>query len=313
MKDYIKAFAPATVANVACAFDILGFAVDQPGDEVIVMPNGKSGITITSIIGDNNHLPLDPKKNTATVAVKAFLDKLGQGNFGLDVEINKKMPLGSGMGSSAASAAAALVAINALFDYPFSKKELIPFAMESEGVACGSKHIDNAAPAIMGGFVLIRSYEPLDVIEIPSPENLFCTLAHPILELNTSDSRRILKKEINLSIAVKQWGNIAGLISGLYSSDFQLIGRSLTDYIFEPTRSFVIPAFNEIKTAALSAGALGCSISGSGPSLFALSDSKDVAENVANAMQNAFLKGNIQSQTYVSTINKKGAIVLEEK
>jgi len=313
MYKFIRAFAPATVANVACAFDILGFAVETPGDEVIVERTDKKGeIVIKEITGDGRVLPKNIDKNTATVALKAFLKTTGA-DFGLNVSINKMMPLGSGMGSSAASAAAALCAANEFLINPLPRQDLIPFAMESEACACGSAHADNAAPSILGGFVLIRSYEPLDIIKLPTPDKLFCSLVHPSMKLNTADSRHIIKQDVDLKSAVKQWGNIAGLISGLYSNDYALIGRSLKDYIFEPVRSFVIPAFNEVKQAGLKAGALGCSISGSGPSLFALSTEVEQAKVIAHAMQLAFSKVNIESEIYVSKINTEGTRILERK
>ncbi|MGI6525102.1 MAG: homoserine kinase [Bdellovibrionota bacterium] len=311
MKNEVKAFAPATVANVSCAFDVLGFAVQALGDEVTLRRKKDSGIVISSITGDGGRLSTDPLKNTASVAVQAFLNKVGAADLGVDLQLKKGMPLGSGMGSSAASAAAALYAANAMLGYPLSTRDLVPFAMESERIACGSAHADNAAPALLGGFVLIRSYHPLDIIQIQPPKNLHSVLIHPALELNTSDSRHILKKQVPLNVAVKQWGNIAGLIAGLYTSDYALIGRSLEDFIFEPARSFIIPAFSEVKAAALEAGALGCSISGSGPSLFALSDCPERANDIAHGMQKAFLESGIRSQTFVSLISTAGARLLE--
>jgi homoserine kinase len=210
----VRAFAPATVANVSCGFDVFGFAVESPADEVILTLTEKPGVVIKEITGDDGRLPLDASKNTSGVAVEAFLRALDS-SVGVEIVLHKKLPLGSGMGSSAASSVAALVAINELFDRPFTRDQLLPFAMEAERIACGSAHADNVAPSLLGGFVLIRAYEPLDVTRIPTPPDLFCTLVHPHLELKTSDSRRVLKATIPMKDAITQWGNIAGLVSVL--------------------------------------------------------------------------------------------------
>ena len=190
MQKTAHAFAPATVANVACGFDILGFAVANPGDEVVVKLREESGVTITKVTGEEGQLPQEADKNTAGVAALKFLEKI-KSQKGVEIEVHKKMPLGSGLGSSAASAVASLVAINKLFNDPLSKRELLLLAMEGERVACGAAHADNVAPALFGGFILIRSYEPLDVIEIPVPRNLFCTIVHPQIEIKTEDARKI--------------------------------------------------------------------------------------------------------------------------
>jgi len=305
----IKVFAPATVANVACGFDVLGFAVDAPGDVVTMKMVEKNGIKIIGITGDGGRLPLQPEKNTAGVAVNAFLEHL-QLQQGVEISIEKNLPLGSGMGSSAASSAAAVVAINELFNNPLSREQLVPFAMEAERIACGAAHADNVAPAIMGGFVLVRSYAPLDLIRIPSPKNLFCTIITPNIELRTEDARKILKQEITLKDGILQWGNLAGLIAGLMKNDYELIGRSLQDVIIEPMRALLIPGFDEVKNAAMQSGVLGCSISGSGPSIFALSFSKNIAEKAAVAMQQSLAEIGLDSKTYVSKINDEGAKVI---
>ncbi len=307
--EQIHVFAPATVANVASGFDILGFAIDFPGDEVILRKTDRSGVIISEITGEQGKLPFDPQKNTAGVAAQLFLQHIGT-NQGLDIRLHKKMPIGSGLGSSAASAVASLSAANHLFGEPLSKKELLPFAMECERRACGFAHADNVAPALFGGFILIRSYEPLDIIEIPTPAQLFCTVIHPQLEIRTEDARKILKKQILLKDAIIQWGNTAGLIAGLMKTDYDLIGRSLQDVIIEPIRSILIPGFSEIKKAAVDAGALGCSISGSGPSIFALSKTRGTAEQVGLAMQNKFQSLEINSEIYVSKINQNGPVIL---
>lgn len=305
----IKIFAPATVANVACGFDVLGFAVNEPGDEIILKLKDTPGVTIGKITGDNGRLPRDPKKNTAGVAVLAYLKHI-QSDQGVEIEIHKKMPLGSGLGSSAASAVGGVFGINELLGRPLKKEGLLPFAMEGERVACYFAHADNAAPSLLGGMILVRSYEPLEVISIPAPLNLFCVLVSPDFELRTADSRKILKKEIKLKDAVIQWGNVGGLIAGFMKSDYGLISRSLQDVVAEPRRASLIPGFFDVKNAALLAGALGCSISGSGPSIFALNESLEVAKTVGKKMQTAFSNRQINSKLYISPINRTGARVI---
>jgi homoserine kinase len=309
MRESIKVFAPATVANVACGFDVLGFAVENPGDEVILKLKSNPGLKIASITGDEGRLPKEPEKNTVGVAISHFLKHLGI-KQGIEISLNKKMPLGSGLGSSAASAVAGVFAVNQLLGSPMNQEELLPFAMEGERLACGSAHADNVAPSLLGGFVLIRSYDPLDIVRIPTPENLFCTIIHPQIEVQTKDARDILKKQILLKDAVTQWGNVAGLIAGLMKPDYDLIGRSMHDVIVEPIRSILIPGFDEAKANALSAGALGCGISGSGPSIFALSKDEQTAKKVGKKMEEVFASLEIGSEVYVSKINQAGPIIL---
>ncbi|SKC56497.1 homoserine kinase [Ohtaekwangia koreensis] len=306
----IKASAPATVANVSCGFDIFGFAVEAPADEVIVTLTDKPGVTITKIIGDDGRLPLEASKNTCGVAVLEFL-KAVNSKYGAEIILYKNLPLGSGMGSSAASSAAALVAINELHGNPLTREQLLPFAMESERIACGSAHADNVAPSLLGGFVLIRGYAPLDVATIPTPANLFCTLVHPHLELKTEDSRRVLKPTIPIKDAITQWGNIAGMVVGLMKPDYGLIQRSLNDVVAEPIRSVLIPGFYTIKEEAIKAGALGCGISGSGPTIFALSTERTIAQTVGEAMQKQFDLLQLKSDVFVSKINGEGAMILK--
>jgi len=305
----IKAFAPATVANVSCGFDIFGFAVDAPGDEVILTLKDEPGVVVTKITGDGGRLPKETDRNTSSVAVQAYLNSL-KSNQGVSIELHKHLPLGSGMGSSAASSAAALVAINTLMDEPFTREQLLPFAMEAERVACGSAHADNVAPSLLGGFVLIRGYSPLDVTKIPVPNDLYCTLVHPHLELKTEDSRRVLKPTIPLKDAITQWGNIAGLVAGLMKPDFGLISRSLKDVIAEPIRSVLIPGFDTIKEAAIRAGALGCGISGSGPTIFMLSNDQSIANKAGEVVQKEFQKLRLNSEIYISKINDAGARII---
>jgi len=311
MKNHIKVFAPATVANVACGFDILGFAIDYPGDEVHIKLKPEPGVTISRITGDNGRLSLNPQENTAGVSVLALIDLL-KTKQGFEIELHKKMPLGSGLGSSAASAVASVYAANLLLGEPLDRTQLLPLALAAEEVACGSAHADNAAPALFGGFVLIRSYQPLDIIQIPTPEKIFCTIVHPQIEIRTEDARKILKKEILFKDAIVQWGNIAGLIAGLMKPDYGLIQRSMQDIIIEPVRSILIPCFQEIKQAAIEKGALGCSISGSGPSLFALSTSDAIANDVGRAMSQEFEAVGISREIYVSKINQQGPKIIDE-
>lgn len=309
MTKEIKVFAPATVANVSCGFDVLGFAVDNPGDEAIVKMTEKSGVKITKITGDNGRLPLDPQKNTVSATIIKMLEHLGE-KRGFEVELHKKMPLGSGLGSSAASSVAGIFAVNELLGKPLSKLELLPFAMEGERLASGTAHADNVAPALYGGFVLIRSYSPLDVISIHTPSDLYAAIVHPHIEVETRDARSILRKEIKLKDAITQWGNVAGLVTGLLTDDYGLIGRSMTDVIVEPLRAILIPGFYGVKDAALNAGALGSGISGSGPSIFSVCKGLDTANKAGLAMVDAFKKIGIESDLFVSKVNQKGPVIL---
>ena len=307
----IKIFAPATVANVACGFDVLGFALEKPGDEVILTLTDKPEVVITKITGDDGKLPVEAHKNTASVSIMSFLEHI-KSNQGFELEIHKNMPLGSGLGASAASAVAGVYGANILMGEPLSVKDLLPFAMEGERVACGSAHADNVAPSLLGGFVVIRSYKPLDVIKIPSPDNIFCTVINPMVEVRTEYARSILKKEVPFDKALVHFGNIAGLITGLFTGDLDLIGRSLEDVIVEPLRAQLIPGFYDIKKAALSSGAMGCSISGSGPSVFALSSSLEFAEKIGKAMEIVLNELDIKSKTYISRINPTGPVIIEK-
>lgn len=308
--DSIKIYAPATVANVACGFDIFGLAVDNPGDEVIVTKRNDNKIIISKITGDEGKLTLEPTKNAVTVPIIKYLEKL-QANQGFDIVLNKQMPLGSGLGSSSASSVAGVYAVNQLMGMPLKISELLPFAMEGERIACGSAHADNVAPALLGGFVIIRSYSPLDFFKIKTPSNLYVSIVHPDVEVNTKDSRHILKNEVSMNKAISQMGNVAGMVAGMISDDYDLIGRSMVDYIIEPIRMILIPQFFEVKMAAMELGALGCSISGAGPSIFAFSEGKEKAIAVGNAMQNEFNKVNINSNLFVSGINQIGPKILD--
>jgi len=309
LEKTIRIFSPATVANVACGFDILGLALENPGDEVIIKRKASSGITIFNET-PYKKIPLNPDANTIGVAANALLRKLGE-TEGFEITITHKIKPGSGIGSSAASAVAGVFGINQLLPNPLPKEDLVEFAMLGEKVACGSAHADNVAPALLGGFVLVRSYDPLDVIRLSFPESLFIAIIHPQIELKTEDARKVLRTNIQLKDAVKQWGNIAGLVAGLAKNDYQLIARSLEDVIIEPVRSLLIPGYENVKQAAIQQGALGCSISGSGPSVFALCESQEIAERAASSMQKEFSKLEIDTVKYISRINTEGVKITD--
>jgi homoserine kinase len=314
----VTVFAPATVANVGSAFDVLGFAIAEPGDVVTARVSHQPGVTISEVSGDSGALSRDPMRNTAGVSVGALLRSLQQQNgpqyssVGIDLSLHKGLPIGSGLGSSSASTVAAVVAANALLGSPLSRQDLLPFAMEGEKVACGAAHADNVAPALLGGFVLIRSYNPLDVIHLPTPTNTWVTVLSPQLELKTQDARKVLKRSVPLEAAISQWGNVAALVAGIYQNDARLMGRALEDKIVEPERAQLIPGYAAAKEAALHSGATGCSISGSGPSLFALSESQSTATAVGEAMVSAFAAIGISSTPYVSQVNSVGATVVSQ-
>lgn len=304
----VRVYAPATVANVAVGFDILGFALERPGDEIVARftEDETKGFHIAQITGDGGKLPYDPQKNTAGYAAARLLEYLGESR-GIALEIHKKMPFGSGLGSSAASAAGAVMAINELLGAPLTKLELLPFAVEGEQIADGAYHADNVAPSLLGGITLIRSNATLDVHQLPVPEKLFATVVYPHVEILTKEARGILSAQVSLKQAIEQCGNLAGLIVGIYQQDFELIGRSLDDVIIEPQRAKLIPHFYAVKQAALEAGALGCSISGAGPSIFALSINRNIAEQTGRTMRQIFLDHQISCDVFVSLINQRGA------
>lgn len=307
--ETIKIFSPATVANVSCGFDALGLALEAIGDEMVFRKTDKKGISITKIEGAQ--LTHDISKNVAGVVASAMLRK-HEVDFGIEIEIFKNFKPGSGLGSSAASAAGAAYAMNALLGNQYATLELTKFAMLGEEAACGSQIADNVAAALFGGFVLVRSCAPLDIVKIPVPEELSVTVLHPQIEIKTEDSRTILPQEIPLKDAVTQWANVGGLISGLYSNDYQLIARSLQDVVVEPFRKKLIPHFDQVKEKAIEAGALGAGISGSGPTIFALSKGMTTAEKVADAMSNVFRQTGIDFEVHTSKVNKQGIKLLEQ-
>lgn len=298
----VSVHAPGTVANLVCGFDILGLCLDEPNDLMEVKLLDEKKIIIHS--ADGYLLPSDPAKNTAGAPLIEMIEEL-EGNIGFEVTIHKKIKPGSGIGSSAASAAGAVVAANHLLGNIFSKHDLVRFAMFGEKVASGVKHADNIAPAIYGGVTLIRSIFPLDIISIDAPP-LHVTVVHPQIEVRTADARQILKQNVLLKDAIKQWGNIAGLVAGLIQHNYDLIGRSLEDVIIEPVRSILIPGFNDVKAKCKEAGALGGGISGSGPSIFMLSKDEATAKAVEDVMKEVYNRIGLDYQTHVTTINKEG-------
>lgn len=310
MKESIQVFAPATVANVVCGFDVLGFAVNEPGDEVIMRLIDKPGIAISKITGDNGRLPLDPAKNTVSVSVQHYLKSIERTDIGLDIELHKRMPIGSGLGSSSASTVAGLFAAKTLLGDQTDVAKLLPFAMKGEEMACGHGHADNVAPALMGGFVLIRSYEPLDVIRLPHPKGLYCAIIFPDVDVPTREARQIIRDKIYMKDAVTQWGNIAGLVSGLFMNDIDLIGRSMKDILVEPVRSMLIPDFYKMREMAMEMGAVSFGISGSGPSVFAFTKSEQEARQITQRLQKHLATAGIGSNTYVSDINDQGPRVI---
>jgi homoserine kinase len=307
--DKIKVFAPATVANVACGFDVLGFAIDKPGDELVMEITKEKGVQIADIEGDDGMLPRDPKKNSATVAIQDYLDFI-KAEFGCRIWLKKLMPSGSGLGSSAASAVAGVFAINMLCNEKLTREEMLPFLLNAEKAACDAAIADNVAASLFGGFILVRSYEPLDILQIPVPEELWCAVIHPDVVVLTKEARGILPKEIPLAHSLRQSANVGGMMVGLLRGDYELIGRSLVDYIAEPYRSKLIPGFYEMKHAAKDAGALGGSISGSGPSVFALCHGREIAFKAGDAMKKVMDKMNINADLYVSKVNNHGPKVL---
>lgn len=312
MINEVRVFAPASVANVAVGYDLLGFALEAPGDEIVARKTEGSGLTIARITGDQGKLPLEIGRNTAGYAASRLLTQLGLQNEGVELEIHKKMPFGSGLGSSAASAAGAVVAINELFGSPLSRRECLRAAVEGEQIADGAFHADNVAPSLLGGFTLIRSNKTLDVLSLPVPERLCAAVIHPDVQVFTKDARGILRDTVPMATCIEQMGNLGAFVAAMYRDDYDLIRRSLQDVWIEPQRARLIPHFAQAKAAALGQGALGCSISGAGPSIFALCDRITTAQNCADALQAVYNQAGITNQIYVSPINTQGVIKLEK-
>ncbi|WP_189359358.1 homoserine kinase [Algibacter mikhailovii] len=304
----IKIFSPATVANVACGFDVLGFCLDSVGDEMVIRKIEQKGIFISHIEGFD--LPYKAALNVAGVSALAMYEAIDV-DFGFEIEIYKNIKPGSGIGSSAASAVGSVFGMNELIGRPFNKTQLTEFAIKGEALASKCEHADNLAPALFGGFTLVKSVAPLKILNIPSPEDLYATIIHPQIEIKTSESRAILPSNIPLSQAIEQWANLGSLVHGLHTNDYELISDSLNDVVIEPYRSQLIPEFNAVKEAALTAGALGVGISGSGPSIFSLSKGQSTADNIKVAMQNVYSKTDIDFDIHVSKINTEGVKILK--
>lgn len=305
--DYLKIFAPATVANVSCGFDSLGFAVDAIGDEMTFTKTTEKGVKITNITGAD--LTYNVDENAASAVVKKILIA-AEADFGIELSIHKGFSPGSGLGSSAASAAGAAFGTNQLLGNIYSELELTKFAMFGEEVACGTQIADNVAAAIYGGFVLVRSYNPLEIIKLPVPNALRVVAIHPQIEVKTKDAREVLPKEVPLKDAVTQWANVAGLISGLYTDNYNLISNSLVDIIVEPARKPLIPFFDNVKNSALKAGALGAGISGSGPTIFALCKGDAIAESVYKSIQESYKNTGINFEMFISKVNPEGIKII---
>jgi homoserine kinase len=307
----VNAFAPASVSNLACGFDVLGVALAEPGDRVTARRGETPGVHLTSVTGDGGRLPRDAESNTAGVAARALLAAAGEPATPVELELEKGMPLASGLGSSAASAAAAVVAVDALLGLGSSPEALLAAALEGERASSGAAHADNAAPSLYGGFVLIRSTVPLDVVALRVPPELALAVIHPDLEISTREARDLLPRTLPLAAAVTQWGNLGALVAGLHQADWGLVSRALVDVVAEPVRSPLVPGFAAMRRAALAAGALGANLSGSGPSLFALCRGPDTAGRAAEAMAEAWRETTGKGcQTYVSAARAPGARVV---
>jgi len=309
----IAVYAPGSVSNVACGFDVLGFALDEPGDVVVAAPQDGPGVSIAAIHGDAGRLSRDPVRNTASAAAAALLGRL-ETTRGVALTIHKGLPLASGIGSSGASAVAAVVATNELLGRPAPLDLLLECAMAGEQAGCGAIHPDNVSPSLYGGFILARSAQPPDIIRLPVPEGLACAVLHPRIEVETGAARTLVGDQVALRDAVRQWGNLGGLVAALYTSDLALLSRSLVDSIAEPRRASLVPGFAAVKSAAVAAGALGCSLSGSGPSIFALTASLDLARAAGAAMQRAFdAESTVGADLWVCPVGRQGARVVSHR
>ena len=306
----IAVFAPGSVSNVACGFDIMGFALEEPGDVVVAAPQDDPGVSIAAIHGDDGRLTNEVRKNTASAAVLALLNRL-ETTRGISLTIHKGLPLASGIGSSGASAVAAVVATNELLGRPAPMAMLLECAMAGEFAGCGSVHPDNVTPSLYGGFILARSAQPPDIVRLPVPDGLACAVLHPKMEVETGAARKLIGDQVALKDATRQWANVGGLVAALYTSDLALLSRSLVDSIAEPKRAALVPGFFEVKAAAISAGALGASLSGSGPSIFALAPSMEIARAAGEAMQAAFARaGNVGADLWVCPVGRQGARIV---
>jgi homoserine kinase len=306
----IAVYAPGSVSNVACGFDTLGFALDEPGDIVSASASKEAGVTIAAIHGDGGRLPLDPERNTASAAVLALLRRL-ETTRGVTLTIQKGLPLASGIGSSGASAVAAVVAVNELLGRPAPITMLLECAMAGEQAGCGAIHPDNVSPSLFGGFILARTAQPPDIVRLPVPKGLACAVLHPHTEIETGAARKLIGDQVPLKDATRQWANVGALVAALYSNDLALLSRSLVDHIAEPKRAALVPGFAAVKAAALAAGALGSSLSGSGPSIFALTESVEKAHAAGAAMQRAFAaQSDVATDLWVCPVGRQGARVI---
>jgi homoserine kinase len=301
----VTVHAPATVSNVVCGFDCLGFALETPFDEVTVRDVPTAGVTIVN--KDDFDLPTDPRMNVVGVALAALMEAAGA-DLGFEVELNKTIKPGSGIGSSAASSCGAVVAANMLLGERFSNAELVRFAMEGERLASGARHADNVAPCIFGGFVLVRSADPPDIVELEFPP-LWASVIHPQIEIKTAEARAILPEMVPLTEAVKNWSNLGAFVAALGKGDHELMARSMQDHVIEPVRRSLIPKFDEVKATSLANGAIGGGISGSGPSMFMLSGSREIASNIVAAMNDVYSGTGVEFKTYISAVEPRGVRV----
>ena len=307
----IAVYAPGSVSNVACGFDIMGFALEEPGDVVVAAAQDDPGVSIAAIHGDDGRLTTEARRNTASAAVLALLNRL-ETTRGISLTIHKGLPLASGIGSSGASAVAAVVAANELLGRPAPMPMLLECAMAGEQAGCGAVHPDNVTPSLYGGFILARSAQPPDIVRLPVPAGLACAVLHPRMEVETGAARRLIGDHVALQDATRQWANVGGLVAALYTSDFALLSRSLVDSIAEPKRASLVPGFADVKAAAIAAGALGASLSGSGPSIFALASSLEIAKAAGDAMQAAFARAsNVGADLWVCPVGRQGARVIQ--
>ncbi len=307
----VRVFAPASVSNLGCGFDIFGMALDGPGDEVVVRAAKGTGIVSVSVSGDAGRVPTDPARNAAALAVEGVLDRLGSA-AGVAIEVHKGIPMASGLGGSAASAVAGAVAADALLGGKLDRTALLECAMIGEQKGSGADHADNAAPSLLGGFVLVLPGRPPKMVELPTPEDLFVAVVHPEMEVETRHARTILGDTISLKAGVQQWGNAAGMVAGLFRGDWDLIARCLCDAVAEPVRAKLVPGFERVRASAINAGATGAGLSGSGPSVFAVCRGRDAAERVVTAMAGAFRdEAGVQSDTVVSSACAAGARIVD--
>ena len=300
----VRVFAPASIANLGCGFDIMGLALDEVGDVLEMSISEGDGLSITNLSGVP--LPDDIEKNVITPVVRKFMQLTGN-KAQVDIVIREKIYPGSGIGSSSASSAAAAFGMNEFYGAPLSEEEVVICAMEGENLASGGYHADNAAPAVMGGIVLIRGYEPLDLIKLPVPGDFYCAVIHPKLVVSTKEARSILPKQVDMHAAIAQWGNVGGLVAGLYSGNIGLIGRAMKDSIAEPYRKGFIPGFDELREKILAHGSLAMNIAGSGPSVFALANRREIAVKAGAIMDEHFSALGIDHHCYVVKVSNRGA------